>query len=61
MTDTPVPQMPGFFQAYLAGLTGPAAQAMYEWVVSAGPSNYVSLAIQDATQGRGNDVYGEGV
>lgn len=61
MTDTAVPQMPGFLQAYLTGLADHQAGAVYDWVISAGPSNYVSLAIQDATQGRGNDVYGEGV
>jgi hypothetical protein len=56
MTDAE-PQIPDFFAAYLAALPPDQAEPVYRWVVSAAPSNYVSLAIQGLAQPKGNDVY----
>ena len=49
--------VPDCIQKFLATLSGDDLQAVYLWAVNAAPSNDVSLAIQDATQSKGNDVY----
>lgn len=41
------PKMPDCLKQWLSTLNDKQTEAVYEWVVSAGPSNYVSLGIQD--------------